>query len=218
MLFHSLRLLQQELLRYLYFLFSGSDACAQGHDCQHICINSGDSYNCKCRVGYVLNADQKTCSRKDLAFFQNIYWYLCVKSMKILSIFEISSKLRTSSANPFMLLPCELSCTTVVELSRLEPTYQKVLHRWTYYSWVLNGNISSQVLTAGQEVIEYTLWWYLKRLCQRWKDHMLDLTRAILQWSLMMLLRWDAYFLNAMAHWLSRIHYKFLLCHISQDI
>lgn len=46
-------------------LFSGSDPCAHGHDCQHICKNSNDSYICKCEVGYVLNADQKTCSRKN---------------------------------------------------------------------------------------------------------------------------------------------------------
>lgn len=43
---------------------SGSDACSQGHDCQHICANNGYSYICKCRVGFVLNMDQKTCSRK----------------------------------------------------------------------------------------------------------------------------------------------------------
>ncbi|XP_049453013.1 matrilin-3-like isoform X3 [Epinephelus fuscoguttatus] len=43
----------------------GLDACAQGHNCQHICVNSGNSYNCKCRNGYVLNPDKKTCSRSD---------------------------------------------------------------------------------------------------------------------------------------------------------
>lgn len=60
------------------YLFSGSDACAQRHDCQHICINNGDSYNCKCQMGYVLNADQKTCSRKNFLFlfFCDIQWYL----------------------------------------------------------------------------------------------------------------------------------------------
>ncbi|KAG7267730.1 hypothetical protein CRUP_026078 [Coryphaenoides rupestris] len=42
--------------------FTGSDACSQGHDCQHICVNNGDSYTCKCREGYTLNADRKTCS------------------------------------------------------------------------------------------------------------------------------------------------------------
>lgn len=43
---------------------SAVDVCAQGHDCQHTCVSSGASYVCQCRVGYVLNADQKTCSRK----------------------------------------------------------------------------------------------------------------------------------------------------------
>ncbi|XP_029983024.1 matrilin-3-like isoform X6 [Sphaeramia orbicularis] len=42
---------------------NGLDVCAQGHDCQHICVNNGNSYNCKCRTGYVLNPDKKTCSR-----------------------------------------------------------------------------------------------------------------------------------------------------------
>lgn len=47
--------------------FSGSEPCAQRHDCQQICEKSDDSYICKCRYGYVLNADQKTCSSKTLA-------------------------------------------------------------------------------------------------------------------------------------------------------
>uniref|UniRef100_A0A3Q0RPM4 Matrilin 3b n=1 Tax=Amphilophus citrinellus TaxID=61819 RepID=A0A3Q0RPM4_AMPCI len=44
----------------------GLDPCAQGHNCQHICVNSGDSYNCMCHPGYVLNLDKKTCSHKGL--------------------------------------------------------------------------------------------------------------------------------------------------------
>ncbi|XP_076156136.1 matrilin-3b [Alosa pseudoharengus] len=42
----------------------GFDRCALGHDCQHICISSNASYNCKCREGYVLNEDKKTCSQE----------------------------------------------------------------------------------------------------------------------------------------------------------
>ena len=45
-------------------LFSGLDACSMGHNCQHTCVNSGNSFYCTCRVGYVLNMDKKTCSRK----------------------------------------------------------------------------------------------------------------------------------------------------------
>ncbi|KAL6488073.1 hypothetical protein MHYP_G00046990 [Metynnis hypsauchen] len=43
----------------------GLDACALGHDCEHICVNSNASYYCKCRVGYVLNPDKKTCSQSN---------------------------------------------------------------------------------------------------------------------------------------------------------
>ncbi|XP_072532840.1 matrilin-3b [Salminus brasiliensis] len=41
----------------------GLDACALGHDCEHVCVNNKTSYYCKCRVGYVLNPDRKTCSQ-----------------------------------------------------------------------------------------------------------------------------------------------------------
>ncbi|XP_035380388.1 matrilin-3a isoform X3 [Electrophorus electricus] len=42
----------------------GVDPCVSGHDCDHICISSGSSYYCKCRKGYNLNEDKKTCSFK----------------------------------------------------------------------------------------------------------------------------------------------------------
>ncbi|XP_016391920.1 matrilin-3-like [Sinocyclocheilus rhinocerous] len=38
------------------------DACEIGHSCQHICVSSGNSYHCKCRSGFVLNDDLRTCS------------------------------------------------------------------------------------------------------------------------------------------------------------
>uniref|UniRef100_A0A3Q3GCQ7 Matrilin 3b n=1 Tax=Labrus bergylta TaxID=56723 RepID=A0A3Q3GCQ7_9LABR len=42
----------------------GLDACAQGHSCQHICVNNENSYDCMCRAGYVLNTDKKTCKQE----------------------------------------------------------------------------------------------------------------------------------------------------------
>ncbi|CAL8318005.1 unnamed protein product [Merluccius merluccius] len=44
----------------------GVDPCAMGHDCDHICVNSNASYYCKCRNGYILNTDKKTCSMKQV--------------------------------------------------------------------------------------------------------------------------------------------------------
>ncbi|XP_030260329.1 matrilin-3a isoform X2 [Sparus aurata] len=44
----------------------GLDPCAIGHECEHICVNSNASYYCKCRNGYTLNADKKTCSPKEV--------------------------------------------------------------------------------------------------------------------------------------------------------
>ncbi|NXW94130.1 MATN2 protein, partial [Alopecoenas beccarii] len=36
------------------------------HHCDHFCINTPGSYVCRCKQGYILNADQKTCSTQDL--------------------------------------------------------------------------------------------------------------------------------------------------------
>ncbi|XP_053191168.1 matrilin-3-like [Scomber japonicus] len=58
----------------------GLDACARGHNCQHICVNSGDSYNCQCRAGYVLNPDQKTCSRSDPCANGHDCQHICINN------------------------------------------------------------------------------------------------------------------------------------------
>ncbi|XP_037101364.1 LOW QUALITY PROTEIN: matrilin-3a [Syngnathus acus] len=44
----------------------GMDPCSTGNDCEHICVNNVASYYCKCRTGYILNADQRTCSLKQV--------------------------------------------------------------------------------------------------------------------------------------------------------
>ncbi|XP_029447628.1 matrilin-2 [Rhinatrema bivittatum] len=36
------------------------------HGCDHFCINTPGSYVCKCKQGYLLNLDRKTCSTEDL--------------------------------------------------------------------------------------------------------------------------------------------------------
>uniref|UniRef100_A0A667ZQ85 Matrilin 2 n=1 Tax=Myripristis murdjan TaxID=586833 RepID=A0A667ZQ85_9TELE len=41
-----------------------SDMCeVVDHQCQHICVSTPASYRCKCKKGYVLNLDGKTCSK-----------------------------------------------------------------------------------------------------------------------------------------------------------
>ncbi|XP_051945435.1 matrilin-3-like [Xyrauchen texanus] len=42
----------------------GLDVCEIGHNCEHICVNNNGSYYCKCREGYVINSDKKTCSKQ----------------------------------------------------------------------------------------------------------------------------------------------------------
>ncbi|XP_007898585.1 matrilin-3a [Callorhinchus milii] len=42
----------------------GVDMCAVGnHDCEQICVSTTESYYCRCREGFILNEDQKTCSK-----------------------------------------------------------------------------------------------------------------------------------------------------------
>ncbi|XP_069016562.1 matrilin-3-like [Embiotoca jacksoni] len=56
----------------------GMEACARGHNCQHICVNNGNSYNCKCQSGFVLNPDKKTCSRSDVCIQGHDCQHICV--------------------------------------------------------------------------------------------------------------------------------------------
>uniref|UniRef100_A0A8D3AVZ4 Matrilin 3b n=1 Tax=Scophthalmus maximus TaxID=52904 RepID=A0A8D3AVZ4_SCOMX len=58
----------------------GLDVCTQGHNCQHICVSSGNSFNCKCRFGYVLNPDKKTCSRSDTCTQGHDCQHICVST------------------------------------------------------------------------------------------------------------------------------------------
>ncbi|XP_053937724.1 matrilin-4 isoform X2 [Cuculus canorus] len=48
------------------------DACADGrHGCQHQCVSTRGSYSCRCRAGYYLNQDKKSCSMIDYCSFRN---------------------------------------------------------------------------------------------------------------------------------------------------
>nr|XP_020497262.1 matrilin-3 [Labrus bergylta] len=58
----------------------GLDACAQGHSCQHICVNNENSYDCMCRAGYVLNTDKKTCKRSDTCAQGHDCQHICVST------------------------------------------------------------------------------------------------------------------------------------------
>ncbi|XP_055014620.1 matrilin-3-like [Boleophthalmus pectinirostris] len=58
----------------------GLDACGQSHDCQHICVNNGSSFTCKCRTGFVLNLDKKTCSRLDVCTLGHECDQICVST------------------------------------------------------------------------------------------------------------------------------------------
>ncbi|KAM9308439.1 matrilin-2 [Gastrophryne carolinensis] len=41
------------------------------HGCDHFCVNTPGSYLCRCKQGYVLNPDEKTCSAQDLCASEN---------------------------------------------------------------------------------------------------------------------------------------------------
>uniref|UniRef100_A0A3B3ZRB8 VWFA domain-containing protein n=1 Tax=Periophthalmus magnuspinnatus TaxID=409849 RepID=A0A3B3ZRB8_9GOBI len=58
----------------------GLDACGRGHDCQHVCVNNGSSFTCKCRTGFVLNLDKKTCSRLDMCTLGHGCDQICVST------------------------------------------------------------------------------------------------------------------------------------------
>uniref|UniRef100_A0A8C8S0B8 Matrilin 2 n=1 Tax=Pelusios castaneus TaxID=367368 RepID=A0A8C8S0B8_9SAUR len=51
------------------------------HGCDHFCINTPGSYMCKCKQGYTLNSDWKTCSTQDLcAVEKHACEHICVNT------------------------------------------------------------------------------------------------------------------------------------------
>ncbi|XP_043921868.1 matrilin-2 [Protopterus annectens] len=52
--------------------FCGAQLCSVlDHGCTHTCINTPGSYVCRCRRGYSLNPDKRTCSTEDLCAVMN---------------------------------------------------------------------------------------------------------------------------------------------------
>uniref|UniRef100_A0A803YKQ4 Matrilin 4 n=1 Tax=Meleagris gallopavo TaxID=9103 RepID=A0A803YKQ4_MELGA len=48
------------------------DACADGrHGCEHHCISTRGTYSCRCRAGYHLNQDKRSCTMIDYCSFGN---------------------------------------------------------------------------------------------------------------------------------------------------
>lgn len=53
------------------------DACADGrHGCQHHCVSAHGSYSCRCRPGYYLNQDKRSCTSKFFSPFLYVNWLL----------------------------------------------------------------------------------------------------------------------------------------------
>ncbi|XP_032875364.1 matrilin-2 [Amblyraja radiata] len=56
----------QTLLSEFHTKICDTDLCGVvGHGCEQICINAPGSFICKCKAGFILNSDQKTCRRID---------------------------------------------------------------------------------------------------------------------------------------------------------
>ncbi|XP_067834125.1 matrilin-2-like isoform X2 [Heptranchias perlo] len=62
----------QTLLTEFQTKICDTDLCGViGHGCEQICINTPGSYICKCKEGFILNKDQKTCRKIDYCALGN---------------------------------------------------------------------------------------------------------------------------------------------------
>lgn len=51
------------------YFFPDKDVCnSVDHGCEHVCVNTDNSYICQCYEGFVLREDEKTCKSKLLIY------------------------------------------------------------------------------------------------------------------------------------------------------
>lgn len=118
---------------------TGLDVCGPGHKCQHTCVSSGDSYHCRCRRGYELNLDGKTCSRKNraslrCAMYRAVTWTLGVGSGRALSSGplgltpgSVTRSVSSPGSSQFCLCPLEISQLLVWHFVRIPTVVGRVL-------------------------------------------------------------------------------------------
>ncbi|XP_043926008.1 matrilin-3 [Protopterus annectens] len=104
----------------------GKDLCAGDHGCQHICVDIRTSYYCKCKEGYILNEDKKTCSRVDpCALGKHGCQHICVANQtsyycRCNEGFRLNPDKRTCSKElktaPVVVDPCK--CEAQLEFQR----------------------------------------------------------------------------------------------------
>lgn len=59
-------------------LFPGKNVCKSvNHGCEHICVSADNSYICKCREGFILREDGKTCRSEWPVSIR--HFYMCIR-------------------------------------------------------------------------------------------------------------------------------------------
>ncbi|XP_059920710.1 matrilin-2-like isoform X1 [Gadus macrocephalus] len=105
-------------------LCGGSDMCEMtDHQCQHICVSSPASYRCKCRLGYTLNTDGKTCIAAFCAVTDHGCAHICADlaaryECRCRPGFQLNTDLRTCSRTDYCDLGnhgCEQDCVSTPE-------------------------------------------------------------------------------------------------------
>ena len=70
-----IRLVQNTKIIVFFLLFKEINECQiKTHQCRHICTNTVGSYTCKCRAGFTLDPDGRSCSCKHYKI--KLYYFL----------------------------------------------------------------------------------------------------------------------------------------------
>ena len=78
---------------FIFFLVDINECTTGSNDCEQDCVNFAGRYNCKCRFGFELNTDRKTC-KQGAYFLLDIFYFKLNQIYPLINNITLGYKLK----------------------------------------------------------------------------------------------------------------------------